>query len=494
MLLVPVVRQIVLPFLVLALLVFPGRALAQTVPVEPYYVVTTRADVPLKSGDMDGYYPVATLKAGQVLWVDAEGSGWVRVAYPPGLSVYVPASEVREEEGGGVVVLARVSALKSRNASAGFAQSWQRAIPRNEEPAIGTRLHVLDVIEGADGGVMGYEVEPPAMVRGYVKADVLRAATDAEVEAYLATIPESAAEEPGAEEAPEATEEPSEAAEPVETEQPADEAESDLKRLVREPESITESLREPTAHPDDAQAQPEFDQSETDQPELDETVAEGEAGEAGTEVIVIDQTPTPQTRLIGTLTHLAELFNKVQKQDSNTAELDELAAELRRAIAAQGDDPIGRRIRTALGQRLQLIEMRIAARDARRQLRARRESIEASYVSIITRVHELETTRGYQFVGRLVRSSVYDGRRLPLMYRIVSVNESVPRTIGYIMPSETLDYRDMLGEIVGVLGTSQLDEALNLRIVTPSRIDVLAPEGLGLPTPADADSASWPGS
>ncbi len=488
MLLLPAVRQVVVPVLILASVLFQGRALAQTVPVEPYYVVTTRADVPLKSGDMDGYYPVASLKAGQVLWVDAEGSGWTRVAYPAGLSVYVRADEVHAEESSGTVVLTKVSALKSRNASAGFAQSWQRAIPRNDEPAIGTRLHVLDVIKGADGSVMGYEVEPPASVRGYVKAEALRAATDAEVEAYLATIPE-VADEPG----DEPTDEPGDAEEPVETDQPADEAESDIKRLGREPDSITESLREPTEYEGDEQAQPESDQPETNQPEPDqpETDNPESADEA---VTIIDQAPvSPESLLVGTLTHLAELFNQVQKQDSDTAELDELAAELRRAVSAQGDDDIGQRIRTALGQRLQLIEMRIAARDARRQLRARREAIEASYVSIASRVHELETTRGYQFVGRLVRSSVYDGTLLPLMYRIVSVNESIPRTIGYIMPSEALDSRDMLGEIVGVLGSSQLDAALNLRIVTPSRIDVLAPEGLGITLPADA-SATRPGS
>ncbi len=94
---------------------------------------------------------------------------------------------------------------------------------------------------------------------------------------------------------------------------------------------------------------------------------------------------------------------------------------------------------------------------------------------------ELERTRGYQFVGRLVRSSVYDGARMPLMYRMVSVNESIPRTLGYIVPDDALGIPTKLGEIVGVLGTSELDPALNLRIVTPTRIDVLAPEGLGLP-------------
>ncbi len=477
MLLSAAVRRVVLPALLLAALVLPGRALAQTNPVEPYYAATTRADVPLKSGDMDGYYPVALLPAGQVLWIDAEGAGWARVAYPPGLSVYVRADEVREEPGGRSVVLTKVSALKSRNATAGFAQSWQRAVPRNEEPAIGTRLVVIEAIVGPDGTTIGYEVEPPAVVRGYVKAEALRAATDAEVQAYLATAPKPG-DEPAAEDEP-VVEEPV-VEEPVVDEPPAD-----------------EPADEPAANPADDQANPAEDGGVLEpivplgetpvrtQREPDSGQPEGPGDESP---VVIDQTPadtTPESRLVGTLTHLAELFAQVQSQNSDTAELDELAAEFRRAISAQGNDVIGERIRTALGQRLQLVETRIAARDLRRGLRAKREAIDATYASVAGRVRELEATRGYQFVGRLVRSSVYDGVRLPLMYRIVSVNESVPRTLGYIVPDESMDITGKLGEIVGVLGTSQLDTALNLRLVTPTRVDVLAAEGLGLPTPAE---------
>lgn len=472
MLLLSAVRRVVLPALLLAALVLPGRAMAQTNPVEPYYAATTRADVPLKSGDMDGYYPVALLPAGQVLWVDAEGAGWARVAYPPGLSVYVRADEVREEPGGRSVVLTKVSALKSRNATAGFAQSWQRAVPRNEEPAIGTRLVVIEPITGPDGTTIGYEVEPPTAVRGYVKAEALRAATDAEVQTYLATAPKPV-DEPAVEDEPVAEE-------PVADEPPA-----------------VEPAEEPAANPADEQPDPAANDGVLEpivplgevpvrtQREPDQGQPEGPGDESP---VVIDQTPadtTPESRLVGTLTHLAELFAQVQSQNSDTAELDELAAEFRRAISAQGNDVIGERIRTALGQRLELVEMRIATRDLRRNLRTKREAIDATYASVAGRVRELEATRGYQFVGRLVSSSVYDGVRLPLMYRIVSVNESVPRTLGYIVPDESMDIAGKLGEIVGVLGTSQLDPALNLRLVTPTRVDVLAAEGLGLPTPAE---------
>jgi hypothetical protein len=261
-------------------------------------------------------------------------------------------------------------------------------------------------------------------------------------------------------------------------------ADTSLLDPIVEPGAETDSLTDPAAEPatdtdidlrDPVEGQPEPDAGE--QPATD--VAQTDPDDGVTRIDQGQAAADAHARLIGTLTQLSELFTQVQRQDSDTAELDEMAAELRRAISAQGDDAMGQRIATSLGQRLQLIEMRISARDARRELRSKRESIDATYTQIVSNIRELERTRGYQFVGRLVRSSVYDGNRLPLMYRIVSVNESVPRTIGYIVPGdEGLGATDRLGEIVGVLGTSSLDRDLNLRIVTPTRIDTLGPESL----------------
>lgn len=468
-----------------AFMLLPLLVRAQTVPVEPYYAVTTRDDVPLKAGDMDGYYHVALLERGRVVWVDAEGGGWARAAYPPDLPVYVRAEDVSAENDGKFVVLTRESGLKSVNQAGGFGASWQRAMPRGEDAPIGTRLRVFSTIKDSGGKTIGYAVVPPSGARAYLKVGALRAASDAEVEAYLSSLPEAggeadASEADGQPNEPEASERNEPAASDPDEPDSADGREAPAAEPVTEPAAgATEApdaggedidLREPGTESSGAPTEAETQPAERDQP----------ATEADDDVTRIDQGQADATtRLIGSLRQLSELFNRVQQQNSDTAELDEMAAELRRAIAAQGDDAVGKRIKASLGQRLQLIEMRISARDARRELRAKRESIDASFTQIASRIRELETTRGYQFVGRLVRSSVYDGDRLPLMYRIVSINESVPRTIGYIVPSENeLDMNGRLGEIVGVLGNSTLDRDLNLRIVTPTRIDTLGPEGL----------------
>lgn len=462
---------------VAVLMLVPSPARGQTVAVEPYYAVTTADNVPLKAGDMDGYYHVALLEKGRVVWVDAEGGGWARVAYPPDLPVYVRAEEVEMSADGVFVSLTRQSGLKSVNQAGGFGKSWQRAMPRGEDAPIGTRMRLYAPIKDAGDKVIGYSVTPPPAARAYLKVGSLRAATEAEVKAYEASIPaqqmtepetDPVVTEPAASE-PEATDE--DAANPDEQITPPDAGDEGDAAAVETTPSETDpaagediDLRDPAAEP----AQPETGEQPT--------------ADGGDDVTTIEQggaADDAHSRLVGTLRQLSELFTQVQAQDSDTAELDEMAAELRRAISAQGDDAMGQRIASSLSQRLQLIEMRISARDARRELRAKRESIDASYTQIASQIRELETTRGYQFVGRLVRSSLYDGNRLPLMYRIVSVNESVPRTIGYIVPGDdALGVTNKLGEIVGVLGSSTLDRDLNLRIVTPTRIDTLGPGGL----------------
>lgn len=451
----------------LFVLVVPQVGRGQTVPVEPYYAVVTDDDVPLKAGGMDSYYHITLLERGRVLRVSAEGGGWAQVSYPTDLPVYVRAEEVDADSGGRFVTLTRQSGLKSVHQGGGFGKSWQRAMPRGQDAPIGTRLRVFDAIQDVSDTTIGYAVAPPAGARAFVKAGFLRAATEAEVEAYLMTLPEATESETPSEaddgepQAPSGQDTPA-ADENTDDETQAGNDDADIS-LIDVPE---EPADQPGAETETAEDQPDDDNAVT-------RIDQGQADD--------------RARLIGTLTQLSELFAQVQRQDSDTAELDEMAAELRRAIAAQGDDAIGQRVATSLGQRLQLIEMRITARDSRRELRTRRESIDASYSEIASRIRELETTRGYQFVGRLVASSVYDGDRLPLMYRIVSINESVPRTIGYIAPgADTLGVSDKLGEIVGVLGTSTLDRDLNLRIVTPTRVDTLAPERVGV-TGAGAD-------
>ena len=83
----------------------------------------------------------------------------------------------------------------------------------------------------------------------------------------------------------------------------------------------------------------------------------------------------------------------------------------------------------------------------------------------------IEARAAYDVVGRLNASQVYDGKRLPLLYRIQA--PSGGRTIGYVHAMKDMNLTAMLGHLVGIVGTKNYDAGYRLMIVTPKRIDIL---------------------
>ena len=74
-----------------------------------------------------------------------------------------------------------------------------------------------------------------------------------------------------------------------------------------------------------------------------------------------------------------------------------------------------------------------------------------------------------------IREEHYDGKRLPLLYRLMSVEGGAGRTLAYIAPAEGTDIAGKLGTIVGVVGTREGAAGLRAQVITPRRIDVLNP-------------------
>ena len=415
-----------MPFVV-ATLCAAGHARAQVRPVEPYYAVVTVDDAPMRSGDMADYYKVAELKRGQVVRVDAEGNGWARVAYPAGVTAFVDAREVQVE--GQTARLTRRSALKARSMVAGWGASWQRLMPEGAELEPGATLTILQAVRNRDNAIVGYEIVPPAGARAYIASNNLRTATADEVRAHEVSPGAPVAQPPVAREepVPAVPEPPPEApaAAPVEEHTPPT------------PPGVAAPIE--TAAP-----------------------------------------PTETERPVGTFDALDAAFESLRRQDPDAAELSELAAELRRAMEALDDSPLSQGLRRGLEQRLAVVELWIRLRETRVRLAAARMETDAQSSRVAEHIAALERTRGYEFIGRVVPSSLYDGRRLPLMYRIVSVGGLSPRTIGYVLPDDRFDLGTKVGRVVGVVGESRMDDSLGLRIVVPHRIDVLRPEdGVG---------------
>ena len=76
----------------------------------------------------------------------------------------------------------------------------------------------------------------------------------------------------------------------------------------------------------------------------------------------------------------------------------------------------------------------------------------------------------YTVIGRLRRSRIYDGGRLPLLFRLEDPGSG--RTIAYVKPVEGMPLGEGVGRIVGIVGNERQDLNRRIKIVTPYRFEI----------------------
>lgn len=477
-------------------------AAAQVEPIEPTWMIAAR-EAPLRCGELSTFYKVADLEPGTVVRVDGRSSRWARVIYPAGQVGYVrneDAQDVRD----GTLRVAEVNAIKAPNQISGLTGSW-RSIYSIGSIRPGTRLTIVGQAESKDGQRVGYRVAPPMPPAvdhppyGYVQLAALRDATQSEIDAHLASLKPVKAPVSTPATKPEAEPE----AEPVGTEKPSaatDASESNT------PETTTKAIPAETKAPvatktplntdtapatgttttvDDKAADTSLIEdmavptAEDLTPEV-VSAAPVEAAtpeDAGTETAAQGTTPAPRAPEITPAkrdyllwSELEETLTKVRRQGGRVLEdsLEELIAEYERSLA-NTDTPAAR---SAFSNRLEWLRVRKEARDQRREIEATLVQAKQLRRDVTRERTQWQTARGYDMVGRLVTSAIYDGTRLPRMYRIVTEGETgLTRTIGYVRDDPNLNLEGLLGSVVGVAGRARLDDSLRLRVISPTNID-----------------------
>ncbi len=466
--------------------------------VEPYVAVVTSERVPLRSGDMRQFYQVAELERGKMLLVVAESGEWARVRYPAGLRAYLA-----QEDGvvdGQTLTLIRPSRLRAVNsANPDPTASWK---PLLAEPLpTNTRLPLVGRIPSRTNREF-YLVEAPAQSVGYVTRSALRRATDAEAAAFQARrmsdadraqdrTPDRTPDR--AQPAPTTTEQPREPAarpaEPAPTREP-ERAPAPVPEPTPavEPEDDDEDLLEPMVRPGDEPA-PSDDPAH--RPVTGDLPRERPRATPETEPEVIEQrAPSaleraaepsePAEPAMMSVDDLEAAFQAVLAQPVLEAEVDELLTEFRRVRGSIEESPLTERLRAGLDRRIAMLELRRDYRATLRQSESTSIDLEAAEARIARRIDDLARTDVYVAVGTLQPSSVYDGRRLPLLYRVRSVGDGPTRTLGYIAPTEDLDMLPKLGRIVGVVGFSERDPQRNILMLRARRVNVIDPADLGL--------------
>lgn len=442
--------------------------------ITPYYAFVS-SSMPLRSGPAERFYSIATLQQGTLVIVDAQSQGWSRVTYPAGLSAFVRAEDVSVL--GNSVTLATESRLRAASQVHGFGGSWQVLL--DAPLPSGTNLTLIEPVK--EGAIpVAYRVQPPASARAFVFSTALRRATDAEIASARtkdATLPDpallvAAAAQPTLVAGPNTTNTTNSTSTTGTQRTPtAIDVPSEL--IGKERESAGNALPEQIVQggaPSDRVSTAGVGQSEP-------------ATTQQTNQQTNQQSTTEATQTRGTTPEdLEPLFQRVKEQPVLEGELDELIAQYEQVQSNLPANTSERR-RRAIAQRIEYLRVRSELRDTMRRQQDELAKLDQSKVQMQAQLDEWARTRYYTIVGVLQPSTVYDGGRLPQMYRIVSVGTTAPRTLGYIRKTEQLDLDRYLGQVVGVIGERSIDRSLQLNLIDAVRVDPLR-------TTADAPAAT----
>lgn len=466
--------RMVIPAAIVAL---AGAASAQVKDVTPYSVVVTADRAPLRADAAEVFYRVAEAEKGAVLRVDGEQGNWLRVSYPRNGSVFVLAQDGTLDAAAGTVRLNGATRLRAPNAVAGIASSWKTA---HVTPlAAGTTLKHLETMKGDDGAVLGYRVQAPDVARAFVAGNLVRKATEAEAAGTGAGAPATT---------PASTPAATPAATPTPGTTPA---------TTPSTTPAATNLAEPIKAGGSAPVVIE-QQAPTNSQTTGSGVSAGTNTSAVTPVTPGSQPTTSQPATNAdplSPEALDARFREINAADPLTADYTTLIEQFEQAIAKMGNTPIEQRRQKQMETRLDILRLRKNYQDTVKRINEAKAPLTAANATVMGQVSENARTRIYNVVGVLQPSSVYNGKNLPLMYRIQSVGGTSPRTLGYLKPDPALGLDGKLGRLIGVIGDTNLDPGLRLQIVTPVRIDLLKADGTPeVPTPAATPAATTPAS
>jgi uncharacterized protein YraI len=402
--------------------VTPAAAQAPAPGAFPRMVAPAADSVLMRSGAGAAWYPIATIKAGSALKADAEIEGWLRVEYLPGMHAVVKADEAELKPAEGKVVLSKRSRLRALSqADAVFEESFKAVF--EEFLAPGLEMNYVGPIKDRTGTVAGYIVTPPAGAKGYVSAREMRDAKPGEtskpVEPSRPIVTSQTASAPvTAQPAPPP-------AQPASTATPA-----------AEPASIT-----PVETPTTAPIQPS----------------------------------APPPRPTGpSIRQLDRAFDELMAKPLTDADPQELIEQYHRyADTLAASTPGADRTVKYCDTRVQLLKIRQRARDLLPEIMALEDASRNAASNYRMTIDRLITNREYKVAGRLYPSTVYDGDRLPRMYRLVSIDPGVKSTLAYLIPVPEHQLEQKVGAVVGVLGEGTVEPSAMVEIITPTVVDVL---------------------
>lgn len=422
------------------------------------WVVPNADGVALRCGPSSVMNPVTTIGRASVLKADIEKDGYVRVAYPAGTYAVVPAEEGELKDGS--VVLTRRSRLKAYSKSDPVIEECWRAL-LDDFLVPGTKLKHVGPMNNRAGAAAGFVVEAPAGSFGWVLSGDVRTATADEIK-RVAAVPANVMPTKA---------EPAPAPAPANTTPP--------------PANDTPTPSgTPTTRPAPSTGTPAA-QPTTDAPAADpnKPAMPTEQGAAPAAPVVepvkpeAPPPPSPEQLLNRKIKQLDQSFDVLNKEPIESAEFEPLITEYENAKREALQIGAPPRVESYVNTRLELLALRLDHQKTSRAIRELQDRAKRGADDIAERIKKLAKGREYQVVGRMMASVLYDGKRLPLLYRVVSIDTNVSRTVAYLSPAPGQSLDSFLGAIVGVNGDGTNDPGARVRVITPTQIEILQAAG-----------------
>jgi hypothetical protein len=489
----------------------------------PLKAMVVQDRVEMRAGAGRTFYCVGHLSRGAQVSVDEVVFGWYKIVPPAGTYSYVPKHALRLQGDGPVAQVIDKRLAVMSGALKGPTESYRRQIDLLE----GDTVRIL----GEEGGY--YRIAPPPGAFVFLPPDSLRPLTETEAakraRAVLDTLPDSIQKEPPAVSAAAAAADPTRSDAVAAIPNPL----SDRDLLLRQLEdaldqTLTESPTRATAaeiasdtatvaaaSPTNAEKEAalvatpsvaQFVSAETpgwereltpiassDTPTEEHKAASADVGTPGTPgAPETPETPEPAAPRSPGYSSNPSLSQPVRQAEWMMEQTEALPidqqpiVQLLATYQALWDSgrltPVERHI---VASRLVQLQCNATVAGALAQIAAVKQEIESSQTQISNAKPAPqadafqpspdgaggEPAVDYDVMGRLLASSVYDGQRLPRLYRVV--DPTTQRTIAYVHGNGTINPATTVGQYVGIVGRSKFDRAVRLNILEVDRLDVL---------------------
>lgn len=469
-----------------AVMTVVGGAAAQTEAVAAAYLaVVTADDVDVRAGAHFRYYAFGRLEQGDAVRVVGEKAEWARVetAGPSFREFFgyvrYPAAEsgnVSITDGGRTLVTSGLVDVFAPNDDADYdpSSSWKPILTLQA----GRRIDVIETRQARDERV--HKVALPADAQGWIKLEHLRRATPSEQASWEAGVSRKAGAAPASAPAPA----PDAAAPPVVQNPtysplpgPAPAGDAGMTQGVR------------PLSPDEASGMSVL------AIEIIEDYPPAPTRVSAPPVVVRPKpvpAPAAPPAAVAKLRDLEALYARLLEEPPDSAEVEPLRNQF---LELAKKYKSSRAISSHANHRARQLELWGEAQVRQVDLRKLAAEAAATSSNVAKARWSLETYGEYVAIGRLDASTVYDGGKLPRLFRLR--NAATGQTIGYVQPDEKRTLSSMLGEVVGIVGESAYDGTLQVTLIKPTRVDRLDEKGQplaqpGAPVPAAAAPALDP--